>query len=287
MDVTKSASMRASALEVTSQSSQKNSQDLKNGNLQCSDAPASHQHLKTLDNRSGIMKCRALGMLGKSSKNDPRKSNESGTQSSSLTGGQFFFRGLSSTERERISRSRAAELSALYELNDSKDTSLNRNAEILPFNSAFTPNLAAHMLNLKQVVKLVSQESDESLSEVATATYTLCKTSSSFEENNATVSEPARKVSVEVPRPIRNKLGFPKWHGSTSRLEIKRPLRNEESRDDNENRIPNHIQYDSIRAKNSLADKASSIIPNVRTTPNQYTNVSPFASNRFVVPELC
>jgi hypothetical protein len=225
-----------------------------------------YTNFKPLDERSGVLKCRVLDMLEKEPTNNTNTSNES---DSYRLGGFTYRRGWSVDERERNSRSRAAELSTQYELSETRNTELNRKAIIREPLNSLVPTLGNHMLTVKQAVKLVSQECDGRLSKIAN-----------------------RKGSFDATQKTRkNKQGFPRRGSSTSKLDERRTVRNAESRYDNENRIPNFIQYDTVSGHQKILEEKPAIVrrtnlehePYMNTPNNQIRSINMPSD----LPELC
>lgn len=203
------------------------------------------KNFKPLHERSGVMKCRALDLLGKQTSESTDTSNDVGLQ---RLGEPAYRRGLSHDERKRISRSRASELSAMYELSESKNTDLNRKAIIQEPLNLLAPSLDSHMQMIKQAVTLVSQEQETN--------------SHRQRKEGGTKEEPRignRKGSFDAQRKIRNKMIFPRRSVSASHLDGKKPIRNAESRDDEENRIPNVIHCDEESSRKSLLEKHEAV----------------------------
>lgn len=74
------------------------------------------------------------------------------------SGGFTFFRRRSAQEKEEISRSRAQELSILYEMSDVKAEELNKKANI-KHRITNAPSLSGGMMNLQQAAALAKENS--------------------------------------------------------------------------------------------------------------------------------
>ncbi len=207
-----------------------------------------------LGDRTGIMKCRVLDLLGQGSPRSNTNTNEEESLQSRASEHQSR-RSKISEERERISRSRAAELSVNYELSDTKNTELNRNAVLTMSLNSFVPSLGTPMSSMKQASGIVSQDNDSKVGH-------LPKTLDSFSDD---FQGRSRKGSFDRARQIRKNFMFPKKNASMLNVSVDPTIVSDKSQDESENRNPDHILHDATR---DAANKTT-VFPTLKTShPN-------------------
>jgi hypothetical protein len=145
--------------------------------------------------------------------------------------------------------------------------------------------LTQHLITRSTVARFQG----ESLTQYVDSTTSLTLFFANASNESETIEDPPvnpRKGSFDAPQRIPKDRGFPRRNVPASQLDERRPVRNAESRDDNENRIPNSIQYDAASARTMLEEKPAAapctkLASDLSTQNNQIRSV-----NMMELPEV-